>query len=44
MALFAFAGTVVQMARGEDPGGYLWVCAVGGATYIVALAVLRRRR
>lgn len=43
MGGFAIAGTIVQLARGEDPGGFVWTCTVGGIAYVVALVVLRRR-
>jgi hypothetical protein len=43
MGAAAIGGTVVQVARGEDPGGFLWICAVGGAAYVIALTVLRHR-
>jgi hypothetical protein len=44
MAATGIVGTIVQTARGNDPAGFAWICTVGGITYIVALAVLRRRR
>jgi hypothetical protein len=34
---------VFQVARGEDPSPYTQIAALGGASYIVALLVLRRR-
>jgi hypothetical protein len=43
MATLGVVGTIVQLARGNDPGGFVWTCAVGGVAYVVALAVLRRR-
>jgi hypothetical protein len=43
MVIAAIAGTVVQVARGESPGGYGVMCVVGGVTYVVALLVLQRR-
>lgn len=44
MGATAIVGTIVQMARGEDPGGFLIVASVGGFAYLIAIAVLRRRR
>jgi hypothetical protein len=43
MGAAAIGGTVVQLARGEDPDGFLWICTVGGAAYVIALAILRHR-
>jgi hypothetical protein len=43
MAALGVGGTTVQLARGNDPGGFVWTCTVGGIAYVVALAVLRRR-
>src|SRR6478609_5665915 len=37
----AIIGAIVQVARGEDPGGYGVLCVVGGITYVVAIAWLR---
>lgn len=44
MSMAAIAGTVIQTARGGDPGAYGVMCVVGGVTYTVSLVVLRRRR
>jgi hypothetical protein len=44
MAAVAIGGTIVQLFQGGHPDEFSLVCAVGGASYIVALAVLRRRR
>jgi hypothetical protein len=44
MGAVAILGTIVQSARGEDPGGFVIIAAVGGVTYMIAIAVLRRRR
>lgn len=44
MGAAALLGTIVQTARGEDPGGFLVVATVGGVAYLIAIAVLRRRR
>jgi hypothetical protein len=43
MTAFAIVGAIVQTARGADASPYLWMCAVGGIAYVVALAVQRRR-
>lgn len=39
--IFAF---VVEVARGRDGSPYSWLGAIGGASYLVALIVLRVRR
>lgn len=39
----ALLGVIVQVARGEDPGGFAWVLMAGGAAYSIALGVLARR-
>lgn len=44
MGAVALLGTIVQTARGADPGGFLIVASVGGVVYMIAIAVLRRRR
>jgi hypothetical protein len=44
MAGAAIIGAIVQVARGEDPGGYGVLCVVGGITYVVAIAWLRHGR
>jgi hypothetical protein len=44
VVLVALVGTIVQIARGADPGGYGVLCTVGGVSYVVGLAVVRRRR
>ncbi|MEP7054574.1 MAG: hypothetical protein ABI912_04935 [Actinomycetota bacterium] len=41
--MFALIATVVQTARGADAYPYALVCGVGGLSYVVALAVVRRR-
>lgn len=43
MGAFAIAGTIVQLARGEDPTMFALVCMVGGVAYSVAVGVLRAR-
>ena len=40
---FAIAGAVVQLARGEDPNPYAWVCFVGGVSYAIGLAAFKLR-
>jgi hypothetical protein len=42
MILVLTCAIVFQLARGEDAGPYVFVIAVGGATYAVALLALRR--
>ena len=44
MGATAILGTIIQSARGEDPGGFVIIAAVGGFAYMIAIAVLRRRR
>lgn len=44
VTLVALIGAIVAIARTGNPGDYGVICFVGGATYAVALAVLRRRR
>jgi hypothetical protein len=41
--LFAGGAVIVQTARGADPFAYALVCGVGGLSYVIALAFLRRR-
>jgi hypothetical protein len=36
-------GFIVELARGHDGRPYAWIGAIGGVTYIVAVAVLRAR-
>ena len=43
MAAFAIAGTIVQLARGEDANPYAWVCFVGGVSYAIGIAVFKFR-
>lgn len=43
MALFCIGGCVVSLARGGDGSPWSLVCAVGGISYVVSLAVLRFR-
>ena len=43
MGAFAIAGAVVQLARGEDPNPYAWVCFVGGVSYAIGLAAFKLR-
>jgi hypothetical protein len=38
------AGSIIETARGNGPGAYGVICVVIGVSYIVSLAVLRRRR
>jgi hypothetical protein len=41
--ILVLTGAVVfELARDESPSPYVWVLAVGGATYAVALLALRR--
>lgn len=40
----ALIGTIVQAARGQDPGGYGVMCLVGGTSYSVALFFFNRSR
>jgi len=40
---FSLAAAVVQAARGGDAFPYTFICAVGGAAYILAVALLRGR-
>ena len=42
MILALTGATVFELARGDSPTPYIWVLAVGGATYAVALLALRR--
>jgi hypothetical protein len=35
---------VVEIARGESGGPYVWLGCLGGVTYLVALVLLRLRR
>jgi hypothetical protein len=44
MVAVAITGTIVQLARGEDPGVFAWMCTVAGVAYVIALGVLRARR
>jgi hypothetical protein len=44
MVFAALIGAVVQTARTADPVPYLVMCAVGGISYSVSLAVIRHRR
>ncbi len=44
MIVVALIGTIVQTARGLDPGAYGTMCLVSGATFAVTVAVLRSRR
>jgi hypothetical protein len=37
------AGIVYELARGRDPSPYVELMAIGGASYALALLVLRRR-
>ncbi len=43
MIYACIAGMVVDLARGGDGWPYAQICAVGGVTYMIALAVLHRR-
>ncbi len=42
--LGVIAGFVYELATGGDTGPYVWLGALGGVTYIVALITLRIRR
>ena len=42
MILALTGATVFELARGDSPTPYIWVLAVGGATYAFALLALRR--
>jgi hypothetical protein len=42
MILVLTGAVVFELARGESPTAYVWVLAVGGATYALALLALRR--
>ena len=45
LCLAAVLGAAVEAARhGGNPGDFQLMCVVGGLTYVVSLAVLRRRR
>jgi hypothetical protein len=44
MALVAIVGVIVQIARNANPTAYLVMCVVGGVSYSVSIAVVRRRR
>jgi hypothetical protein len=44
MGLAAVIGVIVQAARHGDAGAFAVLCFVGGVSYILGLAVLRRRR
>ncbi len=35
---------VVQLARGHNGNPYTWLAAIAGATYMIAVLVLRARR
>lgn len=41
--LFCLGGTVVDLARGGTGNPWASICAVGGASYALSLAYLRRR-
>jgi len=43
MALFCIGGMAVDLARGGYGGPWAFVCAVGGFTYVIALAAIRYR-
>ncbi len=43
MGGFAVAGVIVDLARGGTGMPWAAICAVGGAAYVLALLVLRRR-
>jgi hypothetical protein len=38
-----FVGAVVDLARGGDGNPFAWLLAVAGATYVLALAWIKRR-
>jgi hypothetical protein len=44
MSLVAVVGAIIQLGRTGNPGVYGVFCVVGGVTYAVSLAVLRRQR
>ena len=44
MGAVALIGTIVQAARGQDPGGYGTMCLVGGVTYSASLFYLNKTR
>lgn len=43
MGLFCIGGCVVDLARGGTGNPWALVCAVGGASYVIALGVLKWR-
>ena len=43
MTLCCIVGVIVDLARGGSGGPWAALCAVGGITYAIALAVIRRR-
>ncbi|MCM3886640.1 hypothetical protein [Frankia sp. R82] len=43
MATFCLGGMVVDLARGGSGSPWALVCAVGGVSYVLALAVVRAR-
>ena len=45
MAVAAIVGAIISVARNSgDPGGYGVICVVGGVSYALSLAILKRRR
>ena len=43
MGLVVVIGSLVEFARGNRPGLYGWLAAIGGVTYLIAIVVLRIR-
>jgi len=43
MGLAVIVGSLVELARGHDPGVYGWLAVVGGVTYLVAIVIFRIR-
>jgi hypothetical protein len=43
LGMACLGGAVVDLARGGDGNPYVWLCAVGGGSYVVALAWIKRR-
>jgi len=43
MGAACLIGAVLDLAGGGDGNPYAWLCAVGGASYVVALAWIKRR-
>jgi hypothetical protein len=43
LGLTCFVATIVDLATGGDGYPFGWLCAVGGASYAIALAWIKRR-